>query len=65
MIDKEMRDGKELRRIRRERKTIEAMIDLYCRDQHGFRDALCSDCITLLAYAFKKLEHCPFGTAEA
>ena len=52
--------GKELRRIRRERKTIEAMIDVYCRAHHGMEDELCPECCSLLEYAFRRLEHCPF-----
>jgi hypothetical protein len=52
--------GKEPRRISRERKTIRVMIGIYCRDQHASKGELCADCGALLAYAFKRLEHCPF-----
>ena len=47
-------------RMRREEKTIAAMIALYCRDHHAAVDGLCSECDTLLAYARKRLEHCPY-----
>ena len=52
--------GKEQRRLKRERKTIKAMTDLFCHDHHQTRDSLCLDCGALLAYAFKRLERCPF-----
>jgi hypothetical protein len=45
----------------RERKTVEAMIRLACRDRHGTKDELCADCAGLLSYAAKRLEKCPFG----
>ena len=46
-------------RIAREKKTVAAMIDIYCRDQHG-SNALCAECGELLAYASTRLEECPF-----
>lgn len=48
-------------RLTRERRTIEAMIGIYCREQHGRRPALCDECEGLRAYAAQRLEHCPFG----
>ena len=50
-------------RIQRERRTVEAMIRLYCRDHHDSQ-GLCSDCANLLAYARKRLERCPFQDAK-
>ncbi len=48
-------------RILRERKTVEAMIRLYCHDRHGTRDqALCSECQALATYAGERLAKCPF-----
>lgn len=47
-------------RIERERKTVEAMIRLYCADHHG-KGELCPACTELLAYAGKRLDKCPFG----
>ena len=49
------------KRRKRERKTIEAMIALYCRKQHGSNGALCEECATLADYARQRLEKCPFG----
>jgi predicted amidophosphoribosyltransferase len=48
-------------RIKRERRTVAAMIALYCRDHHRSEDALCSECSELLAYADERLDRCPFG----
>jgi hypothetical protein len=48
------------RRLRREQRTIAAMLRLYCRDHHGSRDALCHDCKGLGAYAAQRLRACPF-----
>jgi hypothetical protein len=48
------------RRILREKRTIEAMIHLYCSDQHGTQGALCEDCDELLKYAWNRLDKCPF-----
>jgi hypothetical protein len=47
-------------RIRREKKTIAAMIELYCRSTHRTGGGgLCSECTSLLDYALKRLDHCP------
>ncbi|HXQ24662.1 MAG TPA: nitrous oxide-stimulated promoter family protein [Candidatus Acidoferrales bacterium] len=50
-----------IKRRKRERKTIDAMIALYCRDQHTCRGRLCAECAALGAYAQQRLEKCPFG----
>lgn len=52
------------KRRERERKTIEAMIAIFCRDRHGVRRGLCPDCGALSAYARQRLEKCPFGEAK-
>jgi hypothetical protein len=48
------------RRIEREKKPIEAMINIYCHCQHGTRDILCPECRELLDYANLRLDRCPF-----
>jgi hypothetical protein len=48
-------------RIERERKTLEAMIRIFCRDRHGTKGERCSDCKALFAYATKRLDKCSFG----
>ncbi len=47
-------------RIRRERKTIDCMIRLYCRLNHKQADGLCAECIDLQDYTHSRLEHCPY-----
>lgn len=49
------------RRISRERKTVEAMIEIFCRDQHGTAKNLCPECTALREYARRRLERCVFG----
>lgn len=49
------------KRTQREWKTIEAMIALYCRDQHAATGGLCSECSALRDYARLRLEKCPYG----
>lgn len=48
------------KRMERERETVSLMIHRYCRDHHGHETDLCPDCADLLAYAEKRLRHCPF-----
>jgi hypothetical protein len=52
------------RRIRREQRTIEAMVQIYCRDHHGPGKTLCPDCDGLLGYARRRLATCPFQEAK-
>jgi len=47
-------------RLRREYKTIAAMMKIYCRDHHGSNGALCDECQELQDYAFARLAKCPF-----
>lgn len=48
------------RRLRRENKTVAIMIEMHCRDCHG-GDDLCPDCATLVGYALRRVDGCPFG----
>jgi predicted amidophosphoribosyltransferase len=50
--------------LARERRTVEAMICLYCRGQHGCPGDLCAACRELADYARARLERCPFGEAK-
>jgi hypothetical protein len=47
-------------KLERERRTVEAMIRLFCRDTHKGEE-LCAACSELLAYADERLANCPFG----
>ena len=48
-----------MERKEREQKTLQVMIGLYCRTQHGV-EPLCEECSALQAYALQHLEKCPF-----
>ena len=50
-----------MERFEREKKTLQAMIALYCRDLHKAGDGLCADCVSLQEYALTRLERCTFG----
>lgn len=52
------------KRMRREAKTLEAMVHLYCAGHHGPREGLCPACAELLAYALERLARCPFQEAK-
>jgi len=51
-------------RIRQEKRTIDAMLGIYCRDLHGPpKEAgvgLCASCARLQDYAHRRLDTCPF-----
>ena len=48
-------------RMKRERKTLEAMIRMYCGDLHGGSETeLCPECSELVEYARARLRKCPF-----
>ncbi len=49
------------RRRAREARTIEAMVALYCRGNHGSRGTICPGCRSLLDGALARLARCPFG----
>ena len=55
--------GREARRLARERRTINAMIAIYCRDHHQ-RRGLCIDCAGLAEYAGARLDRCPYGETK-
>ncbi len=44
----------------RELLTIDSMIRLYCRLNHGTGDGLCAGCAELQEYTHARLERCPF-----
>ena len=50
----------ETRRIRRERATVRAMVEMYCAHHHG-AGSLCGECAELTDYADRRLDCCPYG----
>ena len=51
----------ENRRLAREWETVSAMIQIYCRDQHGGTGLLCPECVALNSYVRLRLDRCRFG----
>jgi hypothetical protein len=47
-------------RMTRERRTVEAMLAIYCHGQHGTTSELCEGCVTLRDYARQRLQNCPY-----
>lgn len=47
-------------RLQREQKTVDLMIDLYCREQHKSTSGLCVECQKLNDYAHLRLVKCPY-----
>jgi len=47
-------------RIKREEKTVAAMIRLYCKKNHTYERELCQECSQLLEYAKLRLDRCPY-----
>lgn len=48
-------------RIAAEKEVVEKMIAVYCRGQGHPKGGLCPECLALLEYARKRLDHCRFG----
>jgi hypothetical protein len=48
-------------RIKREKKTIDKMVHIYCKAHHGTKsDEICPKRNEFLQYAFTRLDRCPF-----
>ena len=47
-------------RMDNERRTMEAMVAIYCRAHHGRKEGLCDACESLVAYARRRLAACPY-----
>jgi hypothetical protein len=50
----------EHKRMKREKKTIGFMVEIYCKNHHGTHGELCSECAQFREYAFLRLDKCPF-----
>jgi hypothetical protein len=50
-------------RIEREKATVSAMIQHYCRRNHAVK-SLCPSCSELKTYAFLRLDKCQFGNEK-
>lgn len=47
-----------------EKRTIVAMIRIYCNELHCTAESLCGECTELQNYALNRINHCPFKTAK-
>ncbi|HEY3383305.1 MAG TPA: nitrous oxide-stimulated promoter family protein [Vicinamibacterales bacterium] len=53
------------RHVEREKRTVAAMVGIYCTDLHGSpRGGLCDDCAGLLDYSRQRLDRCPYGDGK-
>ena len=50
-----------MNKITYEQKTVNAMISLFCRNNHGKKSSLCPECEDLLEYSLSRLARCNFG----
>jgi hypothetical protein len=49
-------------RLKRELRTMQCMVEIYCRDHHLQRaTATCAECRKFLDYAEQRLQKCPYG----
>jgi hypothetical protein len=53
-------------RLKREHRTMQCMVEIYCRDHHGGDHGSgvaspCDECRGFLDYAEQRLEKCPYG----
>ncbi len=46
--------------ITREKKMVEAMVKIYCKNHHDTKKALCSECAQIKDYAMNRLENCRY-----
>ena len=51
-------------RLERERRTVAAMVAIYCRAKHAPETPLCAECADLETYTRLRLEKCPYGEAK-
>lgn len=53
--------GHEKRSMRKEHKTLDAMVRIYCQGMHGTGGSLCDECSSVVEYAKKKVDRCRWG----
>lgn len=53
-----------MKRLERERKTVESMIRIHCGSRHAPGEILCPECTRLRDYAFERLAKCRFGSSK-
>ncbi|MHA2036347.1 MAG: nitrous oxide-stimulated promoter family protein [Promethearchaeota archaeon] len=53
--------GSSKTRLEKEKKTLETMIYMYCKNKHDSKREFCQKCSELLEYAEDRLKFCRFG----
>lgn len=56
--------NQDTKKIEVEKRTVSAMVGLYCHSRHGTKNGLCPECAALLKYAQGRLLACPFGNQK-
>ena len=51
-------------RLTREKRTLQAMVQVYCRAHHSVKGDLCPECQALCDYALSRLDRCPYGAEK-
>ena len=46
--------------IEREKRMVDVMILIYCKDHHGYENAPCYNCFKIGLYAKNRLENCRY-----
>jgi hypothetical protein len=46
--------------IQREKRMVDAMVHIYCKEHHGYTDVPCAKCFELGVYAKNRLENCRY-----
>jgi hypothetical protein len=52
------------RTIATEKKTVAAMVRIYCAEHHAGADPLCAHCAALQRYSHARLDACPYGAGK-
>jgi hypothetical protein len=50
--------------IATEKRTVSAMLRIYCAARHGGGDPLCPQCAALQRYSHARLDACPYGAGK-
>lgn len=50
----------ESKMLKREKKSVRLMVEIYCRGYHETHGELCAECAEYKEYVFRYLEKCPF-----
>jgi hypothetical protein len=51
-------------RLKRELKTVEAMLRIFCFNRHGGTRDLCRECAELLEFVRLRIDRCPFAEGK-